>query len=246
MPRRAEQHYEVARIADIKRGIDVANRKLERSKLAKCDWKDPEEVAMYQSERNLQARMKYIYELAPKLHCPLCGRGPLIASTEWIVNVHQDSAMCRRCFHTLRNYTPNNNVDLSKDEMFSLLFRFANISYYVDGHRLRMLRAFYGVNAAQLADKCGWSAAYQSSIEAGNTATLKHDKVLLILESLLEIKRRIRARMDIFRANNPDVVMFEQELEPIDTDPSLLLLLEQPIDLPSGIVEEKESDASST
>lgn len=61
----------------------------------RTDWHDPGSRLEYVKEYKRRKRWEKIRASAPKLRCPVCGEGPIVESSRWVLG--PEGAVCRSC-----------------------------------------------------------------------------------------------------------------------------------------------------
>lgn len=149
-----------------------------REVLKKCDWEDPEDVALYLQEKYLAKRLAVLNELVPTRICPECKQLRL-SSREWVVRKDRKGALCRRCFHGAEN-KPG-----AKQLLNLVLFPKVVTRYKLDGGALTQARAKTGLSVRAFAHKAGWSLSYQRKLE-DISETINEDNAKAIITVLQE------------------------------------------------------------
>jgi len=139
--------------------IAKAERAFDRERRKKCDWEDPEDVALYKQEQYQALRLAVLNELVPTRVCPgPCGQLRL-SSREWVVSTDRKAAMCRRCFHNRYNKPGGAQIlDL-------VLFPATMTRYKLDGGSLTLARVKTELSVRAFAHRAGWSLSYQRKLE---------------------------------------------------------------------------------
>lgn len=165
---------EFRKARDILAGIEAAKRRAADEMARKCDWDDPEDVALLKREDRLKERLDSLPE---NRVCPACGQ-TRPRSRQWVVNKRGDFAVCKVCFSRswYGDHQTTHAVSILEDCP----------RYRLKGSILVQLREERGVSCSEFARRAGWSRQNQARLERSDQLTIERDTAETILQVLSE------------------------------------------------------------
>jgi hypothetical protein len=145
---------------DLLIGIEIAERQFKREQFKKCDWDDPEDVASYRKQTNIEWRNKFLDKKYPDRRCPCCGR-IVLQTNRWVIDKNKRKGMCKSCFKRLANNKVPDTVQLFDHKLF------APERYSFDPQLLLQARELTGLSVREFSRIAGWGRTYQQKLENG-------------------------------------------------------------------------------
>lgn len=159
---------------------DKAMETLRRELAEKCDWDDPEDVAVYRSSVRSKDRAKILDLLVPSRACPYCFKVHT-SSKAWVINKKHTVACCRSCY----------SGNLPDKQDIILLFTLPVIRLEFDYNLFFEMRARSGLSQSRFAELAGWSQQYQNKLENGYVKTIDIEKAEMILQVFKEAGHKV-------------------------------------------------------
>lgn len=139
--------------------------------IRKCDWADPDEVALYKERVRLEVRLAAIDQV--KRVCPNCGEVKE-DPRQWVVKEDGSEVLCRSCFQVQSGRPPG--------EIFSS----KSVRYTLDPEQFSLARTRTRMSQRTFAERAGWSQPYQCALESGKYDTISEETAETILQVLRE------------------------------------------------------------
>ena len=166
---------------DAKRRLNDFNNKVKQyeKKLGKkCDWDNPEDVALYKHTLRFSKRVELLDKYVPKRICPIC-QSHRVSPRSWVMNEFLKLFICRSCFYGDKIAKTNNPI------INRTLFSNVQYRYDINHFDLKAAREEAGINEYKFAERMGWSRNYQRKIESGQVKSVD----LITAESILGVFR---------------------------------------------------------
>jgi len=151
----------------------------ERELGKKCDWENPEDVALHKHEMRFADRVDLLNLLVPNRICPLCEK-LRISSRSWVIKIDKKLAICRSCFQRNIPDKKVKRMEISRSLFSNITYRFD-----IDAFGLQAAREEANISEWEFARRMGWSHSYQCKIESGQVKTVD----LITAESILGVFR---------------------------------------------------------
>ena len=157
--------------ANILKGQDMAEKQAIKEKLG-VDWKDGQEVKLYQKEKHSEERKRELDRVVPSRVCPCCKRRIWLDKL-WVIT-RGGQAYCRSCYYC--------KVNPNTEKIVGSFITETSVRFNIDSWKLKSLRVKSGIGFKAFADLMGWTDAYQYRIENGQIKSLRAEVVDKMLD----------------------------------------------------------------
>jgi len=157
----------------------------QRLVLNKADWDDPADIAAYKSQQSAARRAAILGHLVPNRRCPEC-QAICPYSRQWVINKSASYAICRSCYHKGVAAKAVIERAIPTDDDLTDIFSAPEVRWPLSrrGSTLAELRSLAGFSQRTFAERCGWSAVYQHTLENGSVRTVSDSVRQKIIDAL--------------------------------------------------------------
>lgn len=153
--------------------IKAREASLQKRLKSRATWTDPEDVANYRRQKNIEDQWKRIDAVTKDRRCSFCCEGPMLELKKIVVMKEFRGALCRSCFNS---YVKAKHT---RPPVETIVER-TDIRIWYRPNIIAQSRMCLGISSRVFAKRAGWSQAYQSQLENGasHTITLETFKTL--------------------------------------------------------------------